>query len=177
VLRHAGFKVFWYPSSDPDAGDGVVRYHVQIDDDPDFGSPEVNDPGVVAGALSPTGGTWALVRSLSELTGWQNLGMITDYYWRVRAQDTRDGYSSWSSGVNWFTYGIPAPDVSQMTRGTNGAWTLSWDVGAENVYIHFTPVLHPPDWRAVAGPLPSAGSWSVTPTNGAPAGFFRISGE
>lgn len=76
---------------DWDAVDGATGYAIQVDDDANFGSPAV-DVAVTATDYS-----------VSELIG------STDYYWRVRSNNSC-GHSSWSSTRDFTTDACPLPD-------------------------------------------------------------------
>ena len=59
ILHDATYPLSWYPTTDPDPGDTVDYYHVQIDDDDLFGSPVINDSNLtVTGTAS--GSAWVI---------------------------------------------------------------------------------------------------------------------
>ncbi|MBU0679123.1 MAG: immune inhibitor A, partial [Verrucomicrobia bacterium] len=175
VMRNDTFTLSWYPTTDPDLSDTISLYHIQIDNNTDFSSPEVDDSNISIGSI-PTGGYWAVARPLNSLAGNSNLVMITDYRWRIRARDSRYAWSAWTSGQHWFTFGIPAPDFNQGHMNTDGTITFEWDIGADNVYISFSPTLDPPDWQVIAGPLDSD-NWTGTPPAEHPIGYYRVHGD
>jgi hypothetical protein len=99
-------RLTWLESTDPDAdaGDFVDSYRVQVDDDPAFGSPEIDVPGIsnnrrAAGAISVT---------LAELPDSGGLVSGTLYYWRVNAKDSEGVSSDWSAGPTRFLFGTDA---------------------------------------------------------------------
>ncbi|MCX6711872.1 MAG: hypothetical protein NT139_02455, partial [Candidatus Woesearchaeota archaeon] len=77
--------LYWQNSTDVD-GD-IIKYPIQIDNDIDFTSPNVNMSNVTEGAHNTS---YTVVNPL----------VIGIYYWRVRAYDGID-YSNWSSVWNF----------------------------------------------------------------------------
>ncbi|RYB96360.1 hypothetical protein EUA06_01950 [Nocardioides glacieisoli] len=82
---------------------GAIRYEVQVDDDPNFGS--------LAAVPSTTNSTVnnTFVPTASLPSG--------DKYWRVRARGSASEVSDWSIG----TFGTPAVTVPQPASPANGA--------------------------------------------------------
>jgi hypothetical protein len=74
---------FTWAFNDPDAGDVQSAFRLQIDDDPDFWTPNI-DTGKVVGSRT---NTTILLPSTSS-----------PYYWRVMVWDNHDLAGSWSSG-------------------------------------------------------------------------------
>ena len=175
TLRNPGGILSWYPSSDIDAGDTIRAYHIQVDPDAAFTAPLVDDENVLV-AESPTGSYWTVSRSLGELVGWDNLGMISNYYWRIRAQDTRYKWSAWSAPGQWFIYGVPPPDPAEIRINTNGTITFVWNVGTENFYVYHSPSLVTQHWQVIAGPL-DQNQITLSPPGNETEGFYRVSGE
>jgi hypothetical protein len=175
TLRTGQGTLSWYPTTDPDAGDDIRSYHIQIDPDPAFSSPLVDDANLLVGA-APSGSYWTVSRSLSEMQGWKQLAMISNYYWRIRAQDTRFKWSDWSAPGQWFIYGVPAPDPYRIQMNPDGTLSVFWDVGTENFYVWHAPSLHNPNWQVIAGPL-DQNQVLISPPGGATEGYFRVSGE
>ena len=175
TLRTAQGILSWYPTTDPDAGDEIRAYHIQIDPDPAFSAPLVDDENILVGA-APSGSYWTVSRSLSEMQGWENLGMISNYFWRIRAQDTRFKWSGWSAPGQWFIFGVPPPDSYRMQMNANGTLTFFWDVGTENFYVWHSSSLAGQNWQVIAGPLDQNQITIVPPTDKG-EGYFRISGE
>lgn len=174
TLRTSAGILSWYPATDPDVGDEIIQYHIQIDDDPAFGAPEVN--AIFAAPIPPPQGPFVTIaRPLYTLNGYENLGMISNYFWRIRAQDSRYLWSGWSVGGHWFIYGVPPPNAASIVRNANGSITFTWDVGTENWYIQWTPSLSG-GWQTVAGPL-GVNTWTFTPDPLQTSGFYRIVGE
>lgn len=90
----------WFQSFDPDLGDQVRDYQIQIDDDYQFGSPEVNATGITVSDTIYGPGFFASV-SLSELQGTAELPSGR-WFWRIRARDTRFASGAWSEGYSYF---------------------------------------------------------------------------
>jgi len=83
--------------SDPDPGDTQGAYQVQVDNNSDFSSPEVN-PGKIyssSGAYTASG-----------------LSYKTTYYWQLKVWDNNDADSGWISGPSFTTplHRYPDPD-------------------------------------------------------------------
>ncbi|NLH84269.1 MAG: hypothetical protein GX450_02440 [Verrucomicrobia bacterium] len=169
-------RLFWFPSAgDPDEGDRVATYHIQVAADLAFTAPVINATGIVAVAVPP-GGNWVLSLPLQELPGAQNLVLGTRYYWRVSAQDLRGLSSDWSAGEAAFQFGkvIPAPaTLTGLRRGPNGTMSLEWEGAAGELYVEFSLSLTTPNWLTIAGPLQGT-NWTFTPVPGSPSGFFRV---
>ncbi len=78
-------KLYWQNSTDID---GQTRtYHIQVDDNSDFTSPNVNITAITEGSYNTS---YTVVNPLS----------IGVYFWRVRAYDSID-YSNWSNTWNF----------------------------------------------------------------------------
>ncbi len=96
-------RLTWLESTDPDEGnhDFVAGYRVQVDDDPAFGSPEI-DVADIALVSKAAGG---ISVALSELAGSGNLVLGTLYHWRVNASDSHSLASNWSESPARFVFG------------------------------------------------------------------------
>jgi predicted CxxxxCH...CXXCH cytochrome family protein len=90
----------WNASTDPE-GD-AIQYYVQVDDDPNFGSPNF-------------GGTWQSGTSLSF-----TVGMNTTWYWRVKARDSWSFESGWSSRDSFIVSDGVAPPAPTLSNPGNG---------------------------------------------------------
>ena len=173
-LRNGSGILSWYPSSDTDAGDEIISYQVQIADSSGF-SHLLVDAIVAAPVPAPVGSNVTISQPLNSLSGWEALGMVSNYNWRVRARDSRYGWSAWSSGIDWFIYGIPPPDLTRLVL-SGSQLDLTWTVGTENVRIWFSPLLDPADWQEIAGPINDSHYTVPIPTN-TPIGFYRVTGQ
>jgi hypothetical protein len=71
--------------------EGAGSYHLQVDDDSEFGSPEVNENGVSENTFTPKG-------TLNKGT----------YYWRVRVRRYNQVYNDWTPNQT-FTLSLPRP--------------------------------------------------------------------
>jgi hypothetical protein len=91
----------WLEGSDPDLGDQIT-YQLQIDDNSNFSSPEVDESGIDENTLRSAAKAFpnALAIQLSHLT--DNLKDDSLYYWRVRSVDNHGGVSPYTSGQRNF---------------------------------------------------------------------------
>ena len=128
-MREDDFLV-WLTSTDPDAGDYVSHYHLQIDDDSDFSSPVIDTSGITDNLKSSS-----ISMQLSELPNYMSLENKI-YYWRVSAVDGFGVESNFSDGTNYFLYQldvnlkvyIEGPFISSVmntTLNTEGLLPLS----------------------------------------------------
>jgi hypothetical protein len=175
VLTNLDVLLLWWPSAgDPDEGDHVVSYHIQVADNPAFALPVINATNIPALELPP-GTNWVLSLPLNSLPGAENMVWRTLYHWRVSAQDQRGLSSPWSAA--WpLQYGPPAPRGGQITGirfGTDGQVTLEWTETAGSLCVEYTPSLNPPRWLTVAGPLGGT-NWTFTLLPGTTSGFYRL---
>jgi|GEM_PF-7102602 len=92
----------WLLSTDPDPGDYVSHYHLQIDDNSDFSSPEIDTTGI---QVIDKGASMAI--RINELPGYLNLENKY-YWWRLSAVDGFGIESSFSGGANYFLYLVNA---------------------------------------------------------------------
>jgi hypothetical protein len=90
----------WFQTFDPDLGDKIRDYQIQIDDDYLFGSPEIDSSGITVDNSTYSPGFLASV-SLSNLPGTALLPSGR-WFWRIRARDTRFASGAWSGGYAYF---------------------------------------------------------------------------
>ncbi len=159
--------LIWYPSTDPNVGDSVT-YDLQIDNDPAFGSPEVNETGIdESHGIVPQPESTTITVTLGALGGYGNLQNFTVYYWRLRAVDNRGAASSWTSESRYFLFGndTQAPAVS-WAAPTDGATLTASPVTFSGTasddfagldYIQWS-VDGGASWQLAAG----AGSWNFS---------------
>ena len=114
--------LFWRESTDADAGDRVVAYQIQVSKTADFAAPVIDDNTIVA-PLGLSAEPSALAVSLSALAGVENLEAGAAYYWRIRAQDNRLGWSAWQAEPKYFRFFTTAPTEFQHWQAA--AFTIS----------------------------------------------------
>jgi hypothetical protein len=175
TLSNLADLLIWHPTTDPDAGDWVRAYHIQVATNADFTSLliEANDLELDVPADEPY---WAVAVSLGELPGCTNLPAGAVCYWRIRACDRRDLWSDWSEGPRTFKFGLSpltAPTMRVTAGGVPGTIHFSWPETDRQVYIEFTPTLTPPEWRVITGPIRGT-SWTGAPVPGAATGYYRL---
>jgi len=174
VLDNLDGWLFWLSSSDPDEGDAVVSYNLQVAATAGFEAPVIDQPGIPA-LTYPVDLSWAMAAQLKEFAGATNLVPGSTYYWRARAQDLRGLWSNWSEGPHTFQFG-KAPEVGRITglrTGENGTLVLEWLGTGAAVFVEYSPTLITPNWQTVAGPLTGT-NWVVSPEPGATSGFYRL---
>ena len=178
IMSNLDDVLFWYPTTDPDAGDAVVSYHIQVDDSPLFASPKISVATLVFTA-TPEDEDWAIAVPLSNLTGSSNLVAGAVYHWRVRAADTHGAYSAWPAGDQTFQFGIASPRPATLTGlrpGTNGTMSLEWQGASGQLFVEYSLSLNPANWQTITGPLHGT-NWTFTPVPGAKSGFYRVRSE
>jgi hypothetical protein len=126
-----------FTGSDPDAGDTMLNYDLQVDNNSDFSSP------VWDVSASTTGATgW----SVSRAYGGTALVRGTTYFARARCRDQDSAVSAWSA-TRSFTYNaLPVASVTSPTNGGVAATQSDWgdpasisfpDIG-EGPFLQFT---------------------------------------
>ncbi len=114
----------WLEGGDPDAGDNVT-YQVQIDDNPNFSSPEVDQGGIDENtqplsrqfASSLAAGGNALAVQLKTFSQNDNLKDDSLYYWRVRTVDNHGLGSAYTSGTRNFYLNLADSSPRPVTDG------------------------------------------------------------
>lgn len=96
-LRANDFLV-WLLSTDPDAGDWISHYHLQLDDNANFSSPEIDMNNITTSSKATS-----LSLQISELPGYINLENKI-YFWRISAIDGFGIESDFSDGSKYFQY-------------------------------------------------------------------------
>jgi len=129
--------IFSWTFTDPDSGDSQSAYQVQVDNNSNFSSPEVDSCVPSPGTCQP-GNTSNSYATLPGKLSWN-----TTYYWRLKVWDSKDLSSSWSSGPSFitpkhayptinFTWSPQTPPVNQAVTFTDqsqvfgGATKISW---------------------------------------------------
>jgi hypothetical protein len=119
----------WLEGSDPDPGDSVT-YQVQIDDNADFSSPEVDEGGIDGNTQPPPTQTFATTAAgnaiaiqLKTLTQSDNLKDDSLYYWRVRTVDNHGLGSGYTPGARNFFLNLAdnSPNVPVPISPVDGA--------------------------------------------------------
>jgi hypothetical protein len=100
--------------SDPDNND-CTKFDLQVDDDPLFGSPEINETDY------STGGPWSSGNPITYSVS-SPLAPGTQYYWMARVFDGTD-WSGWSDGTWDFTTIPPntPPNIPTLNSPSDGA--------------------------------------------------------
>jgi len=167
--------LIWFPASDPDEGDEVAAYEVQVDEEAAFVTPAINATNVPA-YPTPEGAYWTIAKPLAGLVGPTALTSGTIYHWRVRARDLRGLQSAWSTGPMTFQFGAPTPRggaITVLKPAGNGVMAMEWAGAQGSIFVDFTYSLTRPNWLPVAGPLQGT-NWLFTPVPGASTGFYRL---
>jgi len=138
--------IFSWNFTDPD-GDTQSAYQIQVDNNSNFSSPEV-DSCVPSPGTCQSGNTSNSYATLPGALSWN-----TTYYWQLKVWDSTDLFSDWISG-SFFT--IPRHEHPTI----NFSWTPQNPAPNENV--QFT------DQSTVYGGSTKS-SWSWTFQNGSPA--------
>ena len=172
ILRNETYSLSWRPTSDPDIGDTIATYQMQVDESVAFTNPAINDATITIGEV-PTGSIWVVSMPLSSFTGWPTLKNDTLYFWRMRACDQWDAWSDWSTNVVWFNYGTHPPTISTMSQTVDGNLTFSWDETGTGIYIDFTPSLLTGAWESAVGPI-YGNEVLITPDTDKKTGFYRV---
>ena len=125
--------IFSWTFTDPDSGDSQSAYQVQVDNNSDFSSLEVD-----SGKVSSDSNSYATPPGRLQYNT-----PYYPYYWRVEVWDSKDVSSSWISGPSFstpkhayptinFTWSPQTPPVNQAVTFTDqsqvfgGATKISW---------------------------------------------------
>ena len=130
-----------------DAYDSVF-YHIQIDEDGDFLTPELDVFGITADSFftSPemkvpvtkmNQGINTVAVKISEIPGYNQLNDNTIYYWRVESYDDKDDYSGFSGQLCSFFY-------NPVNNAPNAVVSGFWPVDS-NMVVDVNPVI---SWHA-----------------------------
>ncbi len=156
----------WLTSTDPDIGDEVSHYHLQIDDNNDFSSPEVDvtNIGLVRSTLiskkrkqvdytkkykdmsvlKNKNRDYAYAIQINEIAGYTNLNDNISYYWKVSAIDNYAIEGEFSDGSDNFIYfanGVEMSTVENITTIINGnSIELTWNPVTEDIYGNPTTI-------------------------------------
>jgi hypothetical protein len=108
----------WAPAADPD-GDAIADYHFELSEHADMRWPlSPNFEKLISRTQSASKTEWTV-----PYTGLLNPG--TDYYWHVRARDTKGVWGPWS---RTFRFRAEAPGVPTDVRlvSEQGGYVLHW---------------------------------------------------
>lgn len=111
-IQGSGLAYFQWNYSDPD-NDNEKQFELQIDDNSNFSSPEVDRLFVIYGNINSGDLQQQLiqVKTIPTTPLGDYIKYSTPYYWRVKVQDQRGADSGWIvySGSYTFEYSHPAP--------------------------------------------------------------------
>ena len=171
ILPAENEELSWHAAVDPDAGDWVAGYQLQVARGIDFIDLVIDDNTL---AVDPdiAGPPVGLSFPLLSLDGAGNLSAYEVYYWRVRGYDNWGKYGAWSPETIWFYFGIPAPSVETFSVAPSGV-NFKMKRTSERVYLEFSTSLTEPDWQIIAGPMVGT-NLNLNFTGEHDAGFYRF---
>ncbi len=103
-------RFVWAATTDPDAGDFITAYHIQVSADAAFTAPVISVNDIVPPASGARGNAEPLLSvSLESLAGSASLVPGTLYHWRIRAADNRGAWSAWQATPRTFQYQAAPP--------------------------------------------------------------------
>lgn len=161
----------WLTASDPDEGDDVSHYHIMIDNNDDFSSPEIDMTNIgLSRENSPTKtkyGTqtenyrnsenankvadashrdYAYAVIIEELTDYENLLDNTYYFWKISAVDGYGVEGEFSDGSDNFIYfadGVEMSVVENITlTGTENSIEINWSPVTQDIYDNPVTISH-----------------------------------
>ena len=141
--------LIWLAATNPDSNDVISQYHIQIDEDENFNTPEIDinidcnsskfvnkfrskENTFSLKSVQEKQAKWknAYAVKINSLTSYDSLDDNTYYYWRVAGIDGFDVEGEFSSGDDKFIYyadGIEIAKVQDITVSTDGVSTqLNW---------------------------------------------------
>jgi hypothetical protein len=176
ILANTDSLLTWFPTTDPDMGDSIRAYQLQVSPTATFDTLLINAEDIAITNPAP-GADWTLSMPLSRFPGSTELLPGTVYYWRVRAQDSRYLWSDWNAVPVSFAFVHPPASPETTLRPVrfhqDGTMTLEWDGATAGITVEYSPSLNPPVWIPVAGPVAGT-TLVITPDAEQPTGFYRL---
>lgn len=136
VMQEDDYLV-WLLSTDPDAGDYVSHYHLQVDDDADFSSPEIDQNGI-----TEAGESSSIAMQINDLTGYLSLEN-KKYFWRVSAIDGFGIESNFSSGTNYFIFRLDV-ELKVFLEGPFSGSSMTTTLNTNAIIPLVQPYMQPP---------------------------------
>ncbi|MCL4178670.1 MAG: fibronectin type III domain-containing protein, partial [Verrucomicrobia bacterium] len=176
ILANTNGTLTWYPTTDPDLGDSIRAYHLQVSADADFATPLINADTITT-TNTPPAADWTISIPLSRFTGSASMVPGTVYYWRVRAQDSRYLWSAWNEiPVSFAFVHLPPPpptNLQPLRFNPDGTITLEWEGASADVRVEYSPSLSPANWTRIGTPV-NGTTIVITPDPAQPTGFYRL---
>lgn len=111
VVFDLSTRLFWHPTTDPDVGDTILDYDIQVARETGFNTIIAELKGIlVDDSFVPDNIASISLHQLMDPVDFKE----GNYYWRIRAQDSRFRHSEWSETMNWFRY----PDKLTLWRSS-----------------------------------------------------------
>jgi hypothetical protein len=131
---------FSFSASDPDVGDTLAAYDIQVSTDPTFAT--VTHWNLVGATGSITG--WSVARAY---TGSALSGAVAAYYWRARAKDNNGAYGPWSANKTFSLNQVPTITTLPYAGANHVApiWNLADLVTVLTPKPQFTIAVTDPD--------------------------------
>jgi hypothetical protein len=129
IVDSLNFKFSWEPSYDSD-GDQITEYEFILSDQPEIEFPLSPNFHVYTSSMRPD---YLNTFKVSEV-GWLNSD--EEYYWRVRAKDSRGAWSKWSETWSFIPRGVMQPEKLYYEIDGDTVF-LRWDNNAKGVKPDF----------------------------------------
>ena len=178
ILTDTNGVLTWYPTVDPDLGDYISLYRVQVSSSAAFSASLIDSSIALTNLFAGPYETFSV--PLSAFTGSSNLVSGFTYYWRVSARDNHGAWSAWPPDSYAFKFGAVILEHARFTRLwkiAEGRIGLEWAPNPNNIYVEFSTNLQSGSWTNVAGPLTGTNWTDTTIATGKPSGFYRLRSE